>query len=163
MNKVFVVIISIIIGGCQPSQEYNETIEVYGRFSDLEQLFRQYENQTLVINFWATSCGPCIKEMPHFNELEAEQNDNVKIVLVSLDEPKYLDNRVYPFVKKHQLKPEAVLLGDQNYSAWTEKIDPDWRGALPATLIVKDDERTFRFGAYESIEELKVDIQKVSN
>jgi len=45
-----------------------------------------------VINFWATWCAPCIKELPYFEKLNAE-NKNVKVILVSLDSKKDLDKK----------------------------------------------------------------------
>lgn len=143
--------------------DYNEIIEVINEFSVLQAILDSEQDQTLVVNFWATTCPPCLKEMPHFNELEKEQGaKGIKIYLVSLDRVKDLDKRVYPFVEKHALLPEVMLLGDQNYSAWTDDIDPSWFGALPATLIKKGERRKFKFGAYESYEELRDDVSEVS-
>ena len=139
---------------------FNETIEVIEHFDDLQARFDAEPNQLWVVNFWATSCAPCIKEMPLFLQLEKE-NMEAKILLVSLDRVKDLDGRVYPFVQKHSITPEVVVLGDQNYSYWTEKIDPSWYGALPATIIFKGDQRTFRFGEYESYEQLVKDVAMI--
>ena len=142
--------------------EYNDTIEVYEQFSGLQDMMDRYPDQLLVVNFWATSCPPCLKEMPHFNELESRMGgDDLKIILVSLDRAKDLDSRVYPFVKKLGIIPEVVLLEDQNYSKWTEKIDPSWYGALPATVIIHGGKRKFRFGAYLDYDELIGDVLEV--
>lgn len=144
---------------CKSSKvDYNSTIEVLEHFSDLQSIIDAEEKSPLVINFWATSCPPCIKEMPHFSQLEREQDD-LKVLLVSLDEVKDLNSRVYPFVAKYNITPEVVVLKDQNYSAWTDKIDTSWYGALPATLIIKaGNKRKFKFGSYESFEELAEDV-----
>ena len=166
--KVFSVIagfLTIILwSSCQYEQPaFNEVIEVYDNFSDLEEVLKAYDDQTLVINFWATSCPPCIKEMPHFNKLEeTAQASQTKIILVSLDEAKLLESRVYPFVDKYSLTPEVALLNDQYYSSWTDAIDPSWYGALPATLIVRGEQRKFKFGAYSSHDELMSDVREVS-
>ena len=139
----------------------NSTIEVIEEFSELEAIIETEEDRVVVVNFWATSCPPCIKEMPHFNRLESEYGDRgVRIVLVSLDAVKDLQSRVYPFVKKHQITPEVVLLGDENYSGWTGKIDASWYGALPATVIYAKSDKLFRFGMYESYEDLLADVDR---
>ena len=39
--------------------------------------------QVVVLNFWATWCGPCLKEIPHFSEF-AEKNPDVKIIGVAV-------------------------------------------------------------------------------
>lgn len=154
----------VLISSCTlKGPDHNNKIEVLDEFSSLQAIIDSKEDQTLVVNFWATTCPPCIKEMPHFNELEKEWGaKGVKIYLVSLDRVKDLDKRVYPFVKKHELLPEVMVLGDQNYSAWTDDIDPSWYGALPATLIKKGERRKFKFGAYDSYEELQNDVSEVS-
>ena len=143
-------------------EDYNTVIEVYPAFSDLQKKIDGESDKLLVLNFWATTCPPCIKEMPHFRELEEEYPaDALKVLLVSTDLIKDLDKRVYPFVTKHDIKPEVALLEDQNYSAWTEKVDTSWYGALPATLIRKGDKRHFKFGFYEVYAELKADVDAI--
>lgn len=59
--------------------------------------------------------------------------------------------------------PEVVLLEDQNYSKWTEKIAPSWYGALPATVIINGEKRNFRFGAYETYSDLEKDIKELGS
>lgn len=144
------------------NKDYNESIEVLEAFSELEAIINAQESEVLLINFWASTCPPCLKEMPHFNQLASEKTeDQIKVLLVSTDRSKDLESRVYPFVKRLEIEPEVVLLKDQNYSNWTEKIDSSWFGALPATLIIKGDQRSFKFGSYESLEEVKADINNL--
>jgi thiol-disulfide isomerase/thioredoxin len=109
------------------NQDFNTHIEVLEEFASLGKMMESEKDKILVVNFWATSCPPCLKEMPHFNELEKEYSDRgVKIILASLDRARDLESRVYPFVKRLNILPEVVVLEDQNYSSWTEMIDPSW-------------------------------------
>ena len=80
---------------------------------------------------------------------------------MSLEKASWLDTHIYPFVKRLGINPEVVVLTDPNYNVWTDHIDTSWYGALPATLILKGDQRNFRFGSYKTYEELKADIEKV--
>ena len=58
-------------------------------------------NQTYVINFWATWCSPCIKELPHFEYINKKYDNNlVKVFLVSLDLPEHFNSKLVPFIKK---------------------------------------------------------------
>lgn len=158
---ITVIFVTALIS-CQPSNtNHNETIEVAKEYSEIQTRLDSDTNVLWIVNFWATSCPPCLKEMPHFNEIEAEKNDDIKILLVSLDRAKDLEPRVYDFVEKFNITPEVVLLEDQNYSSWTDDVDPSWYGALPATMMIKGSKKNFRFGAYKTIEELQEDVDAI--
>ena len=131
-------------------------VKVYETFDELAPLFQKQNDTVYLVNFWATTCPPCIKEMPHFLELAKRHAEKkLRIVLISLDLKKHLESRVTPFVKKHSVTLETGLLADDNYSEWTDKIDSSWYGALPATLIFKNEKRAFKFGAFADYEDLE--------
>lgn len=128
-------------------------------YADLEALYPPLDDTTLVVNFWATSCPPCIKEMPYFMQLKENlEAEPVRVILVSLDMARDLEKRVVPFIDKHRIDAEVILLADQNYSAWTEKIDSSWYGALPATLVTNGKHRKFHMGAFENYEDLALEV-----
>ncbi|WKN30741.1 TlpA disulfide reductase family protein [Porifericola rhodea] len=106
------------------------------KFTDLERkISKESAEKTLVLNFWATWCAPCIKELPYFESLHQEGEDlDVKVLLVSLDMAK---DKAEKFVEKKQLQSEVVYLDEVDFNAWINKISPDWSGAIPATLFVK--------------------------
>ena len=153
----------ILLLSCNSKEAgYNDTIEILDQFSELQTIIDSKDHDVLVLNFWATSCPPCLKEMPHFNRLESEyRNKKVRILLVSLDMVAQLKPRIYPFVEKFGIIPEVVVLKDQNYTGWTDKIHDTWFGALPATLIIKGEKRNFRFGSYQTYEELQSDVESL--
>lgn len=96
----------------------------------------------LVINFWATWCKPCVQELPAFDSL-ALANPRVKVLLVCLDFKEELDKKVNPFLKKHGVKTECVLLDEVNGNDFVNKISPKWSGAIPATLLKKNKSELF--------------------
>ncbi|MBS1557885.1 MAG: TlpA family protein disulfide reductase [Bacteroidetes bacterium] len=105
------------------------------RLKELQQRMASPQ-QTLVINFWATWCGPCLKEIPYFETLSAK-NKNVKVLLVSMDYD--LDpnpEKVKKFVARKKIHSPVLILAEDNPSSWIDKIDKDWTGALPATLLI---------------------------
>jgi thiol-disulfide isomerase/thioredoxin len=89
-----------------------------------------------VINFWATWCGPCVKEMPLFEKLTRERKD-VVVTLVSMDMD--LDpnpEKVHKFVSRKKLESTVLILDENNPNEYIDKIEKQWSGALPATIIL---------------------------
>jgi thiol-disulfide isomerase/thioredoxin len=145
----------------KPSR-YLDGMPVYESFAEIEPLFSMDNDTAYVINFWATWCKPCVKELPYFEALrDAHQQDKVKVILVSLDFPKQLESRLVPFVKERQLESEVVVLLDGKYNDWIDKVSTDWTGAIPATLFYKGARKHFLGTSVESTEELEEMLSKL--
>jgi thiol-disulfide isomerase/thioredoxin len=102
-------------------------------------------DQILVYNFWATWCGPCVKELPLFEKL-SHNNKEVKVTLVSMDidlDPN--PEKVYKFIERKKIQSRVIILDAVDPNSWINKIDKNWSGALPATLVIntKTGERRF--------------------
>ena len=132
------------------------------KFSDLEPLFHLRNDTTYVINFWATWCKPCVAELPWFEQLHQEMTGQpVKVVLVSMDFPKQFESKLLPFVQERQLKATVIALADMDYNSWIDKVSTEWDGAIPFTLIYKNDHRQIKLGELDSYEELKEQVREV--
>lgn len=130
-------------------------------FEGLEPRLHLTADTTYVVNFWATWCKPCIKELPEFDRLAEEYSDEkVKVLLVSLDMSEHLETKLEPFVEKRGVKSEVVLLDDPKANEWIDKVSPDWSGAIPATLIYRGDQREFfeKSFTYEELEKEVIDF-----
>lgn len=104
----------------------------------IDQLLKRLENKdTLyVVNFWATWCKPCVKELPSFDSLAIElKGKSAKVLLVSLDFKEELDKKVKPFLKSKGIETECILLDEVNGNDFVDKISTNWTGAIPATLF----------------------------
>ena len=110
----------------------------------LETLTSSLNDTTYVVNFWATWCSPCVKEIGYFEELHREYaSTNVKVFLISLDFPNQIEKRVIPFLKEKDITAEVFLMTDLDYNSWIDRVDPTWSGSLPATLIYNSEQRMF--------------------
>ncbi|MDO6390479.1 TlpA disulfide reductase family protein [Pontibacter sp. BT731] len=118
------------------------------KFDQLQEL-RQAPHDTLyVVNFWATWCKPCIKEMPYFEAAHAQYKDQpVRVILVSMDAVQDKEKRVLPFVQKRKLQSRLYLLDEPDGNTWIDRIEPKWSGAIPATMFFNN-----KRGQYEFIE-----------
>lgn len=106
------------------------------KLQQLQQMMAQKTDHIKVINFWATWCAPCVKEIPLFEKLGKERSD-VKITLVSMD----LDldpnpEKVYRFIARKKLQSEVVILDEKDPNSYINQIDKSWSGAIPATIII---------------------------
>lgn len=130
-----------------------QKIASFDKYEDLEKSIITNENTIYVINFWATWCAPCVKELPHFEKLNAE-NKNVKVILVSLDFKDQFETKLLPFLEKKNIKSEVVFLADKNYNDWLPKVDKDWSGSIPATWLVHGNKKLFAERDFENFAEL---------
>jgi thiol-disulfide isomerase/thioredoxin len=86
--------------------------------------------KAVVVNFWATWCQPCLKEIPELNELAA--GGRVEVVGIALDEEGEL--AVKPFALSHGME-YTILLGNQ-------KVFQRMGGfSIPYTLVVDGSQR----------------------
>ncbi|KAA0875442.1 TlpA family protein disulfide reductase [Nitrincola tapanii] len=91
--------------------------------------FTDYADQVLVVNFWATWCPPCVKELPSFQRLqETLQEEAFQVILINVGE-----------------SPEQVVAFLQDLEqpiTLPQGLDENWKGfgqlglrGLPSTLI----------------------------
>jgi thiol-disulfide isomerase/thioredoxin len=137
-------------------------IESYN-FTAFEPFLHQEDGFTYVVNFWATWCKPCVAELPYFEQLREKYNDEgVHIMLVSIDFSRAVETTLVPFLAEKGLKAEVVLLDDPDANSWIEKVNENWSGAIPATVIYNSKKRLFHEGSmtYEELEAKLLEIKE---
>lgn len=111
-------------------------------FVEFEKKIAAVNDKTLVINFWATWCRPCVEELPGFEKINAEYADkNVEVWLISLDFHSAVETTLKPFLKKRNIKSRVIHITDTDPNDWIEKVDKNWGGNIPATLVYKSGKR----------------------
>lgn len=133
------------------------------KLSGLQSVIQEEKEKVQVINFWATWCAPCLKELPLFEKLHADRKD-VQVRLVSMDMD--LDpnpEKVRKFVARKKITSQVLILDEKNPNEWIDKLEKKWSGALPATLVVnnKTGKRKFVEGELKEgdLEKLITDVQ----
>ncbi len=116
------------------------------KFAELQKLRQQPHDTLYVVNFWATWCKPCIKELPYFEAVnEQYKKQPVRVVLVSMDAADDLEKRVKPFVQKRGMKSDLLLLDETDANTWIDKLEPKWSGAIPATILFNNKRKQYEF------------------
>ncbi len=132
-----------------------QEIERYDSFDDFQSKLSE-SSKTLVVNYWATWCAPCIKELVYFEELHEKYKDQqVEVVLVSIDFKNQYDRRLVPFVEKRGLQARVIHLADPKTNDWIERVDPEWSGAIPATQIISGEKKIFVERSFEDLASLE--------
>ena len=139
-----------------------QNVRMFDKYSALEKEILSDKNTIYVVNFWATWCAPCVKELPHFEKLNSE-NKSVKVILVSLDFKNQYEMTLLPFLKRKNIQSEVVLLTDKDYNSWLPIVDKDWSGSIPATLIIKDGKKNFAEKTFSSDKELNEFVKNSIN
>jgi thiol-disulfide isomerase/thioredoxin len=119
-----------------------------------------HRGKVVVINFWATWCGPCVEEIPHFNELYKKYLGDVEMIAINseLSEP---DVSVFLTAR---WSGYALPFGQDNEKslAWPTLSETE---TLPVTLIL-DEQGIIReriYNSFKNAEELETLIQKYLN
>lgn len=93
-------------------------------------------NRLLLVNFWATWCGPCLEEFPELQKMvRMYAKRDLDIVTVSLNNPD--ENKfVLDFLKnQHAINRNLQFSGNDSAEA-VAAFGPDWKGGLPYTVLI---------------------------
>jgi len=124
------------------------TVVETAQFADMLSAAR---GAVVVVNFWATWCPPCVKEMPELSRFYTEYSaKGVAFLSVSVDHPDLIGESVRPFVKKHALPFTVLVLNESEPAQVGTALAADWDGAVPATFVF-DKDGALRKAWYEEI------------
>ncbi len=127
------------------------------KYEQLQKKIQTEGAEFLVVNFWSTTCAPCVKELPDFMKVneEFQNNPKFKMLLVSLDRAKDLD-RVRKFIRDKNITAEVVLLDDiKRMNTWIPAFDKSWSGEIPVTIFYQHQEKVLFHNGEMSLSELQ--------
>lgn len=140
ISIIRLVFILMLAGFSAQAQEVNVV-----KFDKLQQLRNSDADTLYVVNFWATWCGPCIKEMPYFEAVNKQyQNQPVRVILVSMDAKQDLQ-KVKAFMQRRKIASDVWLLDETDANTWIDQLEPQWSGAIPATILFNNKRKQYHF------------------
>jgi thiol-disulfide isomerase/thioredoxin len=92
---------------------------------DSKKNITDYKGQMVLLNYWATWCGPCLKEMPELNRLQSKYQDQGLVVIALSDEDR---DRLIKFANK---KPFVAIAAYSNEFNWA-----DIQSERPMTFLI---------------------------
>lgn len=101
-----------------------------------QRSFSEWKGKTLLVNFWATWCPPCVAEMPELVELQTDMaSQNLQIIGIGIDSP----SNIRQFAEKLQISYPLLVAG----MAGTElsRQFGNQGGGLPFTVLIGPDGR----------------------
>ena len=158
MIRIVVFIIALATLNCTSSTTSETATEAGGMVNDIklktldgdDLALDQYKGKALLINFWATWCRPCIKEMPSIEKAsQALKDENIEFLLVS-NEPRA---QIKSFARSHRYKfnyaqldmplaqlniqglPTTYIINTQGELVFTEMGARDWNSEESIQLI----------------------------
>lgn len=100
------------------------------------QALSQWKGKTLVVNFWATWCPPCVEEMPDLDKFQAQSAArNVQVIGIGIDSADNIRN----FAQKHRIAYPIYIAGMEGTELARQLGNT--KGALPFTIVITPDGR----------------------
>lgn len=126
-----------------------------------QRLLASARGKVLVVNFWATWCAPCRKEMPELVALAAKYRARgLQFVTIAIDEESDAA-KAAEFVAKTKVPQPAYIKRFQNDEKFISMVDPRWSGGLPFTVVYDRTGKKVRvFPGEVDLKELEQAIQK---
>jgi thiol-disulfide isomerase/thioredoxin len=106
---------------------------------DLKALRKNATGKLVLVNFWATWCGPCFKELPDLETMYRMYGHRAfDLVTVNINYPDEQAGVLAALQKQHATS-HNLLLGSTDIYALMAAFDPEWNAAVPYTMLIRPD------------------------
>ena len=125
------------------------------KITDYEHFIDTAKANIIVVNFWATFCRPCLRELPDM--IRICKKENIILMLVSVDTRSLFPRKLNIFVKQRNWDTPVAWLNETNADYFCPRVDAKWSGSIPATIIInkKNGKRKFVEGDMNAKEFVK--------
>ena len=128
--KIFIYITYFFLISCSDSKI--DLVEVNA--TDIKNEINKFKgNKSVLVNYWATTCSPCIDEFPMIMDLSKRYKDHLKIFFVSTDWIEDKDNALEFLVSQNV--QGLSFLKNQKDNDFINQTNQNWSGALPFTIV----------------------------
>ncbi len=120
------------------------------------------KGKVVLVNFWATWCEPCRKEMPELSKMyNALKAKGLELITISADEPED-EKAAIAFLAKAGIGDPAYLKQAKNDDKFINGIDAKWSGALPALILYDKTGKKVKVWIGETdLKQLEAEIRKL--
>jgi peroxiredoxin len=102
----------------------------------LERLVRNDTDKLLVVNVWATWCGPCVAELPEFVTMNRMyRKRNFQMVTISMDELEQKDAAL-KLLRENHASATNYISAVAKRDSLADILDKEWKGPLPHTVLI---------------------------
>lgn len=132
--RVLLIVAAAIFGNASAAAESRiEAIDA----GQLHDVLAGLRGRVVLVNFWATWCRPCLKEIPELTELAEKYDESgLTLVAVSLDDRDSIDVVVRPFLDKWFPEFRTYLSMEADMDAMVSTIDQAWNEILPTSYLL---------------------------
>jgi len=104
--------------------------------ADLKKLRANGTGKVLLVNFWATWCGPCLHEMPDLQDTwRMYRNRDFDLVTVAANMPDEKEGVLKALMKLHA-STRNLIFGSTDTDAMQSAFDPAWQAGVPYTVVL---------------------------
>lgn len=125
----------------------------------LQLLIEESTKPYIVVNFFASYCKPCRKDLPSLVEMKNEARADVELVFISIDKEDAIHTQLPEFLKEMQMSFPSYYWKGENLTPSIKKYYEDWDGTIPLTLVFNKKGKLLANLKLAEKEEIEVIIQ----